>query len=793
MIPIRRTINGFSALNTESVFEDERSATNLSMNRFLLLCTLGYLALASSKTRTQSPAILPVQRAFMGRAELPFSSPTPGSRVHYTTDQSDPTLHSPAMPANNTAFKLVIDTPGSHTVKAIAAADGMVSSDIVLKRLEVFSQMEAPALRPDRAGRYDLPLNLTVADPSICSVDYLELEICLEVTKNGVRGTVTCMPCSAHMLLEDIGTYSLAAHYSIDDLAVSKTRTMKYTLTRPPFDTKPVYVNRKAPFQFKPKVDVFSVSKDLPPPRIGCSGRNVRGHHVILHNPLGHFDVLPPAAGCGVGLSLPSETSHKYGAADSGDTTRQFFQNPNYKHLIEKLSKEDVSRWRREHSASVANGDSSCAVATNAGFFDILNFNCLGNIVSQGKTLQTSSSHNVNFGIRNGSFVIGYVDVESPLKTGDKNTHAHSGSSGFDTLVSGLVWLVRGGKSYVADSIAPAEGKGKIGDGEDMSIQTNGPDFVNILSARTAIGYDSFGRLMMAQVEGESFVRGMDLNEFSFFLVELGFESAINLDGGGSATTTAFNTLVTEPSWKCTAEDIAAHQAAQDDDLEDSSAAAGYRVCEKPVSSITCIHGMPPPGDELLLPSQITVAASAAPSVAPTVAAVTRAPSAAQIFPTTGGEDEDTAVDTYSASELTYMEYQLVIYEYCTYGFAILLVLSLTANGWWAVSYNTLKRQQAIVPSDQGQHTAGAGSSAATAAYNRELELSSSTRMGGHSTRPGPVKYETEEYDDFEANYDSDDGNDSYDDEAALMSPPSKGRRQGRGGGATGFNPFQRR
>lgn len=757
------------------------------MTLLLILCVLGCLAVASSKARTQSPAILPAQRAFMGRAELSFSSPTPGSRVHYTTDQSDPTLRSPAVPAANTTFVLVVDTPGSHTVKAIAAADGMVPSDIVLKRLEVFTLMEGPLLRPGRAGRYDLPLNLSVAEPSICSVDYLELEICLEVTKNDVRGPVACMSCSAHLLLEDIGSYSVAAHYAIDDLVVSKTRTMKYTLTRPPFDTKPVYVNRKAAFQFKPKVDVFSVSKDLPLPRAGCSPRNVRGHHIILHNPLGHFDVLPPAAGCGVGLSLPSETSQKYGAAVNGDSTGQFFRNPNYKHMIEKLSKEDISRWRREHSASVASGDSSCAVATNAGFFDISNFDCLGNIVSQGKALQTSRNHNVNFGIRNGSFVIGYVDIEPRVKSGEEKAHSSSALSGFDTLISGLVWLVRGGKPYVADSVAPAEGKGKIGDGEDMSIQTNGPNFVNILSARTAIGYDSFGRLMMAQVEGESFMRGMDLNEFAAFLVELGFESAINLDGGGSATTTAFNTLVTEPSWKCTAEDIAAHQASQDDDLEDSSAAAGYRVCEKPVSSITCIHGMPPPGDELLLPSQITTVASAAPSTAPTAAAVSRAPTAAQVTPTASGEDEASETDSYSASDLAYMQFQLVIYEYCTYGLAIVLVLSLTANGWCAVNYYTLKRQQA------GQHEASTGASAASVGYTRELEMSSSGRVAGHSVRPGP-EYDTDEYDDFEANYvdESDDGNDSYDDEAALMSPPSKARKQDRGV-AAGVNPFQRR
>lgn len=75
----------------------------------------------------------------------------------------------------------------------------------------------------------------------------------------------------------------------------------------------------------------------------------------------------------------------------------------------------------------------------------------------------------------------------------------------------------------------------------------------------------------------------MNLYEFADLAVELGFYSAINLDGGGSATMTQNHTLISEPSWKCR------------DGGEADPTADGVFRCEKRVSTITCIHAMPPP------------------------------------------------------------------------------------------------------------------------------------------------------------------------------------------------------
>lgn len=705
--------------------------------------------------------------------------------MYYTIDQTDPTIHSSYVLAENLTVSLVIDTPGAHTVKALAAAKDSVPSDIVLKRLEVFEEMDQPKLRPHVDGRYDTPLNVTVEDPAVCSVDYLELQLCLVITMNGATRPAQCFPCVGYFVLEDIGEYMLTAYYIADDLVVSKAASVKLTLTRPPFDTKPVHINRKKPFQFKPNVDVFVVSKELDSSHNGCTKRTIGGHHIILHNPLGHFDIMPPAVGCGNGLSLPSDTSKRFGVDFKlADASSKFLTNPSYKRMIETMSREDISLWRKQYKAALDEGASSCTVATNAGFFDIKSFKCLGNIVSQGRVVQVSKSHNVNFGIRNGSFVIGYVGVEES---------SQKGATEFDTLVSGLVWLVRGGRSYVLDSVAPITGAGKIGDGEDLSIQSNGPNFVNILSARTAIGFDAFGRLMMAQVEGESFVRGMNLLEFADFLVEIGFESAINLDGGGSATISAFNTLITEPSWKCTAED----KATVDDDIMVSEA-HNYRVCEKKVSSITCFHPMVPPEDEFLLPSQLEIPvmqpSTATPTSLPSTSHPTVAPSklSTLVSPTA---DEYLYDDISKAHvDIAVIEHQLEIYEICTYSFAILLVISVTANCWWLISYSALKRKEKDL-AEKEKFSIGAVKTTA-----RAIELSSANVQKdniSYDNRNSGRKQGNNSADDYDIEiFESDEmeagSDDSYDDESALMSPSKNNSQRGPYIGA-GYNPFSRR
>ena len=113
---------------------------------------------------------------------------------------------------------------------------------------------------------------------------------------------------------------------------------------------------------------------------------------------------------------------------------------------------------------------------------------CIGDIVTDGTVHQLHDAHNVNFGLRNGSFVVGYVDSAEIL---DPNQPK------FDFLISGLGWLVRNGKSYVRESFSTTGG-----DNEDMSMQSTGNTFVTVQSARTALGHDREGNLLLLQVEG---------------------------------------------------------------------------------------------------------------------------------------------------------------------------------------------------------------------------------------------------------------------------------------------------
>ena len=122
-----------------------------------------------------------------------------------------------------------------------------------------------------------------------------------------------------------------------------------------------------------------------------------------------------------------------------------------------------------------------CKVAVNAGYFSVTTGRCLGNIVSDGRIVQMSSTVNANFGIRHdGTIVVGYVPEEE----------VESGQ--FRQLVSGVIWLVRNGTNYVNESMLL----------ESASNQDTGKmsTFVNVLSARTAIGHDVKGRVIVANV-----------------------------------------------------------------------------------------------------------------------------------------------------------------------------------------------------------------------------------------------------------------------------------------------------
>jgi hypothetical protein len=307
-----------------------------------------------------------------------------------------------------------------------------------------------------------------------------------------------------------------------------------------------------------------------------------------------------------------------------------------------------------------------CQVVTNAGFFNTTSNTCIGDLIGGGTTYQLSPLHNVNFGLRNGSFVTGYVtpeEVQEPAK------------APFDFLISGLGWLVRDGQAYVRESFSVT-----AGDGESMAPQTTGPQFLTVHSARTALGHDIYGNLMLLQVEGETWVRGMTLYEFADFAAELGFHNAINLDGGGSATMTQNHTLISEPSWKCP--------------VAPYNRSSFYR-CEKKVSSITCIHAMSPPFVDASVLRQYADLHSSAPTAAPSRSPTTkptRSPTPAPTVEpssntTAGSAGDDTPAGVgnataYVDAEMASLQRSLDFYQLSTVLLLVFLLASMVGNGF---------------------------------------------------------------------------------------------------------------
>ena len=67
-------------------------------------------------------------------------------------------------------------------------------------------------------------------------------------------------------------------------------------------------------------------------------------------------------------------------------------------------------------------------------------------------------------------------------------------------LNGGVIWLVRNGTNYVDGAIEQ----------ESAEFQTTGTlrMLADVISARSAVGHDSQGRVVMAQVEGKTLERG---------------------------------------------------------------------------------------------------------------------------------------------------------------------------------------------------------------------------------------------------------------------------------------------
>ena len=196
-----------------------------------------------------------------------------------------------------------------------------------------------------------------------------------------------------------------------------------------------------------------------------------------------------------------------------------------------------------------------CLVAQNAGYFRMGTSACLGNIVSDGRFVRESDHVvNANFGIKaSGKIFVGYLSNEEVKNKTDP----------FLQLLSGVIWLVKNGSNFVNESMRIES---------DHNEETgNLTEFVNVVSARTAVGHDKLGRVMMAVVDGQTRKRGVNLFELADIMIRQGAVNAINLDGGGSATLVREGVLANHVSDHC-------------------AGGPEYR-CMRQVSTVVCAHG----------------------------------------------------------------------------------------------------------------------------------------------------------------------------------------------------------
>ncbi|XP_064640123.1 N-acetylglucosamine-1-phosphodiester alpha-N-acetylglucosaminidase-like isoform X2 [Lineus longissimus] len=192
-----------------------------------------------------------------------------------------------------------------------------------------------------------------------------------------------------------------------------------------------------------------------------------------------------------------------------------------------------------------------CIVSTNAGFFNTKTGACLGNVFSEGKLVQSSNGiQNAHFGItQDGKIFVGYM------------SEADLTRFKFANLVGGVIWLVRRGESYVDESM-----KVECQDTEETGTLQR---FVDVVSARTSIGHDKFGKIIMVTVEGKTDQAGVNLREYADFLIKMGVYNAINLDGGGSASMVLNGTTINYPSDECSTHPF---------------------VCDRKITTIVCAH-----------------------------------------------------------------------------------------------------------------------------------------------------------------------------------------------------------
>ena len=347
-----------------------------------------------------------------------------------------------------------------------------------------------------------------------------------------------------------------------------------------------------------------ALNYSLVPFNIRLGTRRVTGRVVTVHSaPQLHFSVYPPPAGCGGGRSSVSHSAAYWGcdvAMNAG-----FFQidQPAGFCLNAVVSDGRLVQEQAQYSTPAAQDEAGQKAATAGGSTteaggvssdsrsaaivspasSVPAVSAVSHISSPPSSLSTIlpnggddaavsvdpsalfAHHNVHFGVTSdGRYFVGHINHSLLARHSDASTAAAADTWHFTQLLSGVVWLVRDGVSHVQQSWQQEE---------DQSTPIPAASFPTMMSARTAIGHDSSGRLMLVLVEGKSGESGVSLKGLAELCVRVAMVNGINTDGGGSATLVEHGVLVNEPS-----------------ESSCPNAAFDGQTCERPVASIACLH-----------------------------------------------------------------------------------------------------------------------------------------------------------------------------------------------------------
>ena len=347
----------------------------------------------------------------------------------------------------------------------------------------------------------------------------------------------------------------------------------------------------------------LSLNYSLVPFNFKLGLHRITGRVLTVHSPLqSYFSVYPPPSGCGGGRSTVSESAKHWGCdvamnagffqidqpaafclnavVSDGRLLQEQAQYPTQPTHAEPRGAAEVETAERQARHGQSDVSSSLGLASTGeelrlqpkAFSPISQLRSVSPSVPATAAAAAAAAlstvdpnlfahHNVHFGVTSdGRYFVGHVNhsllVQHSVPSAD-TWH-------FVQLLSGVVWLLRDGRPHVQQSWQQEE---------DRSTPIPAASFPTVVSARTAIGHDSRGRLMFVLVEGKTSSSGVGLDELAQLCLRAGMVNAINTDGGGSATLVEHGVLVNEPS-------------------ESSCANVGFdgQTCERPVATIACLH-----------------------------------------------------------------------------------------------------------------------------------------------------------------------------------------------------------